>query len=346
MNTYSLEDLVREVGGTLDGDGSVQISGVGKIDEAGPGILTFLANQKYQKFLDGSQASAIVVPRDVPEIKGLNLIRTDNPYFTFMKAVVLFHPPGAFIDAGIHSTAVVGKNVTLGENVTLGAYVVVGDDCQIGSSTILLPHVVLGRNVKIGEDCVIHSHASLREGVQLGNRIILHDGVVIGSDGFGFAPEGGKYHKIPQIGTVVIEDDVEVGSNTTIDRAMMGETRICEGAKLDNLIQVAHNCTVGSHTVIAAQAGISGSTKIGKYVRVGGQAGFAGHIEVGDHTAIGAQSGLTKSVPEKEFVFGTPAKPHKEEFRIHAAIKRLPELLKEFKILKNKIEKIEQEKDV
>lgn len=346
MNIYSLEDLVKEVGGILDGDGSVEISGVGKIEEAGPGILTFLANQKYQKFLEGSRASAVVVPKDLPDMPGLNLIRADNPYFSFMKAVVLFNPPKSFIDKGVHETAVIGKNVQMGEAVAVGPYVVIGDNAKIGSGTTLLPHVVLGKDVSVGENCTIHSHVSLREGVQLGNRIILHDGVVIGSDGFGFAPENGRYHKIPQIGTVVIEDDVEIGANTTIDRATLGETRICEGVKLDNLIQVAHNCTVGAHTVIAAQAGISGSTKIGKHVRVGGQAGFAGHIEVGDYTAIGAQSGISKSVAEKQYVFGTPAKPHKEEFRIHGALKRLPEMLKEMKVLKQKIESLEQEKDV
>ncbi len=346
MKEISLEALVKETGGLLEGDGSVIISGVGTIEEAGSGIITFLANQKYQKFLDDSKASAVIVPHDIPSAKGLNFIRSENPYYTFMKAVVLFHPPEPLAKPGIHATAVIGKNVQLGENVSVGPYVVIGDHSQIGSDSVLLPHAVLGKSVRVGHHCTLHAHVSLRDGVQIGNFVIIHDGAVAGSDGFGFAPESGKYYKIPQIGTVVIEDFVEIGANTTIDRATLGETRICEGVKLDNLIQIAHNCTIGAHTVIAAQTGVSGSTKIGHHVRIGGQTGFAGHLSIGNYTAIGAQSGITKSVPEKQFFFGTPAKPHREEFRIHGALKRLPGLIKEIKVIKNKIQQLEQEKDV
>ncbi len=340
---YTLDDIAGQIGGTVEGDGNILIFGVAKIEDAGQGQMTFLANTKYQKYLDQSNASVIIVPNDVESVSGKIFLRAENPYFAFMKAVRLFHPEQPYIEKGIHPTAVIGNDAKLGENISIGAYAVIGDRCSIGSNTTILPHVVLGNDVSVGEDCILHAHVSLRERVQIGNRVVIYDGTVVGSDGFGFAPEGGKYHKIPQIGTVVIEDDVEIGANVTIDRATLGETRICQGVKLDNLIQIAHNCEIGESTVVAAQTGISGSTKIGKHVRVGGQAGFAGHMSIGDGAAIGAQSGVTKSVAEGVYVFGYPAKPHKEEFRIQGAQRRLPELLKEIKELKKRVQQLEQE---
>ena len=208
-----------------------------------------------------------------------------------------------------------------------------------------MPGVIIGNDVVVGEDCIIHGNVSIRESVVIGNRVMVHNGTVIGSDGFGFAMEGGVYHKIPQVGTVVIEDNVEIGANVTIDRASLGETRIKKGAKLDNLIQIAHNCTVGKNTVIAAQTGLSGSTQIGAGVRIGGQVGFAGHLEVGDGAAVAAQSGVSKSIPPGEMVFGYPARPHHEELRIQAARQKLPELLKIIKELKKRIEKLEENRE-
>jgi UDP-3-O-[3-hydroxymyristoyl] glucosamine N-acyltransferase len=340
----TLQEIAKKVEGEVLGDGEISISGVATIEEAGPGDITFLVNQKYTKFLHESHASAVIVPSEFTEEIGLSQIRVKNPYFVFLQVIQLFHPPVPLIDKGIHPTAVIGEGSKLGKEVAVGAYVVIGKSCQIGDRTTLLPGVVIGNNVTVGSDCTIHAHVCLRERVVLGNRVIIQNGSVIGSDGFGFAPEAGVYYKIPQVGIVVIEDDVEIGAHTTIDRATLGETRIKKGVKLDNLIQVGHNCTIDENTVIAAQSGLSGSTHIGKQVRIGGQVGFAGHMTIGDGAALGAKSGVSKSIPEGAFWFGSPARPHEIEKRVQAATKRLPGLIKELKELKIKIQQIEQMK--
>lgn len=338
---FKLAEIASELGGEIVGDPEVMITGVGKIEEAEEGELTFLANPKYSKYLSKTRASAVIVSQDITEGFGKSIIRTKNPYYAFLQSVNLFHPPVPLIEKGIHPTAIIGEESELGKELAIGPYVVIGKRCMIGSGSICMPGVVIGDDVKIGEGCTLHANVCLRERIVLGNRVIIHNGSVIGSDGFGFAPEGGKYFKIPQVGNVVIEDDVEIGANVTVDRATLGETRIKNGAKLDNLIQVAHNCTIGENTVIAAQSGLSGSTHLGKNIRIGGQVGFAGHLEVGDGVAIGAQSGVHKSIPPGEFIFGSPALPHKEAFRIQAALKKLPQLLKEIKKMKEKIEELE-----
>jgi UDP-3-O-[3-hydroxymyristoyl] glucosamine N-acyltransferase len=336
-----LSEIARNVGGEIIGNGEAEITGVAKIEEARQGEITFLANPKYAKFLETSNASAVIVPMDITDAGGKFLIRTKNPYYAFLQIVSLFHPSKPLIEKGIHKTAIIGEETDLGNDLSIGPYVVIGRRCRIGDGTVFLPGVVVGDDVIVGEGCTLHARVCLRERVVIGNRVIFHNGAVVGSDGFGFAPEEGRYYKIPQIGTVVIEDDVEIGANTTIDRATLGETRIKRGAKLDNLIQVGHNCTVGEDTVIAAQTGLSGSTHIGKGVRVGGQVGFAGHLNVGDAAAIGAQSGVSKSIPAGTTVFGYPARPHAEEFRIMVAQRRLPQVLKEMKELKERIQRLE-----
>ncbi len=338
---FKLAEIAAKLKGVIVGDPELIITGVGKIEEAKEGEITFLANPKYGKFLNQTKASAIIVSEEVTEGFGKSIIRTKNPYYAFLQTIHLFFPPVPIIEKGIHPTAVIGEETQLGKDLAIGPYVVIGKRCTIGDESICMPGVVIGDDVRIGEGCTLHAHVCLREKVVLGNRVILHNGTVIGSDGFGFAPEGDKYFKIPQVGTVVIEDDVEIGANVTIDRATLGETRIKKGAKLDNLIQVAHNCTIGNNTVIAAQTGLSGSTHLGKSNRIGGQVGFAGHLEVGDGVSIGAQSGVHKSVPPGEFIFGYPAKPHKEEFRIQAALKKLPQLIKEVNRMRKKIEALE-----
>ena len=324
---FELKKIAEVVGGEIIGEESVTISGLAKIQEAKDGDLTFLSNPKYLKFLNQTQASAVIVPPEIEKQEGLSLIRVENPYFGFLKAVELFYPTKSLINKGIHETAVIGEGTHVGENISIGAYVVIGKRCHIGMNTVLMPGVIIGNDVVVGEDCIIHGNVSIRESVVIGNRVMVHNGTVIGSDGFGFAMEGGVYHKIPQVGTVVIEDNVEIGANVTIDRASLGETRIKKGAKLDNLIQIAHNCTVGKNTVIAAQTGLSGSTQIGAGVRIGGQVGFAGHLEVGDGAAVAAQSGVSKSIPPGEMVFG------------------YPELLKIIKELKKRIEKLEENRE-
>ncbi len=338
----TIQQIVEIVGGEIAGESGVIIDRVAKIETAGQGEITFIANRKYARFLETTQASAILVPKEWTGMTSkATLIQVQDPYHAFMQVVVAFNPPRPLIDPGIHKTAVIGEGTQHDDSVSIGAHVVIGKSCTIGKGTIILPGVVIGNAVEIGEDCLIHTNCSIRENVRIGNRVVLQDGVVIGGDGFGFASVDGVYHKIPQVGTVVIEDDVEIGANTTVDRATLGETRIKRGVKLDNLIQIAHNCVIGEDTVIAAQAGLSGSTTVGKSVRIGGQAGFGGHMEVGDGAAVGAQAGVTKSVPPGIMVSGYPAHPHREELKKEAAVHRLPELISQIKELKQRLEVLE-----
>ncbi|RQW03466.1 MAG: UDP-3-O-(3-hydroxymyristoyl)glucosamine N-acyltransferase, partial [Calditrichaeota bacterium] len=255
-------------------------------------------------------------------------IRVDNVYYRFLEIFLLFNPPRKLLPEGIHPTATIDSSARLGEGVAVGANVYVGPECRVGSKTRLFPGCVLLDGVEIGSNCTLYPLVSVREDCRIGNNVIIHNGAVIGSDGFGFAPFEGVYHKIPQVGRVVIEDDVEIGANCTIDRATMGETVIRKGAKLDNLIQIAHNVEIGESTVMAAQTGISGSTRIGHHVMVGGQVGTVGHISIGNYAQIGAQSGVSKSVEDREIVFGTPARPIMRTKRIKAVVNQLPELLK------------------
>jgi UDP-3-O-[3-hydroxymyristoyl] glucosamine N-acyltransferase len=336
-----LGDIARQIGLDPGELPDIDITGVSTIENASSGQIAFLANSKYEKHLATTGASAVLVPQNTTAVPDKTLVRCGNPYYSFLRVVELFHPPIP-LSPGIHPTAILGEETLVGPDATIGPYVVTGKRCRIGANSALLPFTVLGDDVVIGESTTLHAHVCVREKVQIGSRVIIHSGTVIGSDGFGFAPEGGKYHKIPQVGIVVIEDDVEIGANVTVDRATLGETRIKLGAKLDNLIQIAHNCTVGEHTVIAAQSGLSGSTHIGKGVRIGGQVGFAGHLSVGDGAAVGAQSGVPKSIAAGETMFGTPARPIKDELRIQAAVHRLPDLVKEMHSLKERIERLEK----
>lgn len=323
----TLAEIARLVGGDLDGDGSLRICGVAKIEEAQPGEISFISNPKYAKFIETTRASAIIVSHDFPATKHAT-IRTQNPYFSFLKILIMFHPGEEAVSLGTHPSAVIDATAKIGCNCRIGACAVIDKNCQIGENVTLYPGVVIGRNAQVGDNTVLHANVVLRERVRIGNNVIIHSGTVVGSDGFGFAREGEHYHKIPQVGIVIIEDDVEIGSNCSIDRATLGQTIIRKGAKLDNLIQVAHNVEIGADTVIAAQSGISGSTKIGHHVVIGGQVGFVGHIEVGSNTTIAAQSGVSKSLPPDSVYFGTPARPIMQAKREEVALRKLPELLK------------------
>jgi UDP-3-O-[3-hydroxymyristoyl] glucosamine N-acyltransferase len=249
-----------------------------------------------------------------------------------------FFPTTQKLKSGIHSTAQVSTDVKLGKDVAIGACVIIESGVHIGDHVSIFPGCYIGKNTKIGHHVTLYPKVIIREEVEIGNHVIIHPGAVLGSDGFGFAQEKGRYFKIPQTGRVVIEDDVEIGANCCIDRATLGETRIHRGAKLDNLIQIAHNVEVGEHTVIAAQTGISGSTKIGNYCMLGGQVGLVGHITLGDHVIIGAQSGVSKSVKDNNFFSGYPAQPHRLQLKIDAAQRRLPEILKRIKKLEEQLE--------
>jgi UDP-3-O-[3-hydroxymyristoyl] glucosamine N-acyltransferase len=335
----TLAEIAQWMNGRVEGDASIEITGLAKIEEAKPGHLTFIANPKYAKFIRTTMASAVLVGMDFPSFDK-TLLRVQDPYFCFLNLVKKFYSSRPTVPEGIHPTVVMGDNVQVGKHVAFAPYVVIGRGCRIGDGVVLYPGVVLDDEVSVGDNTIIYANVSVRERCLIGKNVIIHMGAVIGSDGFGFAFEDGRYHKIPQVGIVHIEDDVEIGANTTIDRATLGETLIRTGVKLDNLIQIAHNVVVKEHTVIAAQTGISGSTTIGAYVKMGGQVGLAGHIEVGDHATVGAQAGVTKSVPPDVFVTGYPAKEIMKIRREEAALTRLPELLKKVRRLEAEIEQL------
>ena len=337
----TLAKIAELVNGEVVGDGSVIINAVGRIEDAQPGQITFLSNPKYVKFIDSTRASAVLVGEEFPQVS-IPVVRTKNAYFSFLKLLRYFNPPIEILEEGIHSSAVIHETATIGANTCIGAGVVIAKNCIVGENSTVYPGVKIGPGVVVGSNTVLHANVVLREQVKIGNKVILHSGVVVGSDGFGFAREGETYHKIPQVGIVIIEDDVEIGSNCSIDRATLGATIIRKGVKLDNLIQIAHNVEIGENTVIAAQTGISGSTKIGRNAIVGGQVGFVGHIEIGDGVTIAAQSGVSKSLPPGGVHFGYPAKPIMQAKREEAALRRLPGLLKRISELESRLESLEK----
>jgi len=341
-----LREIAALLNAKIEGNDAVEISRVAKIEEAGEGDITFVANPKYAKFLSTTHASAVLVNKQLAgRATGTTaLLRVDDPYFSFLKILQTLDPPKDPLPPGIHSTAVIPSSAVLGTDARIGACVVLGERCVIGGGAMICHGVVLGDDVHVGEGSVLYPNVSVREGCRIGQRVIVHSGATIGSDGFGFAPRpDGTYEKIPQRGIVVLEDDVEIGANCAVDRATIGETRIKQGAKLDNLIQVAHNVVIGENTVIAAQAGISGSTKLGKNCMVGGQVGFTGHLSIADNTRFGAQSGVHRSIadPDKTY-FGSPASPQRDALRQYAAISQLPEALVTIRELKRIVEELEK----
>ena len=331
--------------GEIVGDPNVEIRRVAKIEEAGAGDLTFFANPKYAKYVASTNASAILVSTGFDTARRpasrLVFIKVPDPYVAFLQILKRITPMPDPFPKGIHATALVPASAKLGSGVSLGANVVLGENVFIGANTKIGHGCVLGDGSSVGENSVLYPNVSVYHGCQIGNQVILHSGVVVGSDGFGFAPKSdGTYEKIPQLGIVVIEDDVEVGSNCTIDRATMGQTLLKRGVKLDNLIQIAHNVVVGENTVIAAQAGISGSTKVGKNVVIAGQVGLIGHIEIADRSIILAQSGIRKSTEPGKSYLGSPAKEQLRAMKIEAVVRSLPELAKDIEQLKRSLEEL------
>jgi UDP-3-O-[3-hydroxymyristoyl] glucosamine N-acyltransferase len=303
---------------------------VAAIDEAGPGEITFLANPRYQRFLAQCRASAVIlgpgVVIDAPSGKGRGYLEAANPYIAFAKILQLLAGAVEF-NRQVSPFAQVDPTADVAEEVTVFPQAFISSGVRIGKRTVLYPGVFLGEDCRVGEECVLYPNVIVREGCRIGNRVILHSGVVIGSDGFGYAGEGKERIKIPQVGIVEIEDDVEIGANTTVDRATLGRTVIGRGAKIDNLVQIAHNVVVGENSVIAAQAGIAGSTKIGKDVTLAGQVGVVNHIEIGDGAKIGPQSGIPKSVPPGAVLSGgIAAAPHHEWLKVMTLLPRLPKL--------------------
>jgi UDP-3-O-[3-hydroxymyristoyl] glucosamine N-acyltransferase len=337
MAEYTMEEIAEAVGGYVEGDSSVVISGVNGIEEAGPGDITFVANKKYIPLLKVTKAGAVLLDEDVKATR-LNVIRVSEPYAAFAKVLAMFAPPSG-LPEGVSELAYIANDAEVAENAAVGPLAVIDSGAKVGARTVVCSGAYIGCDSSVGDDCVIYPNVTIRERVTVGDRVIIHPGTVLGSDGFGFATIEGVHHKVPQIGTVTVGDDVEIGACTTVDRGTMGATVIGDGCKIDNLVQIAHNVKLGKGTILAAQVGIAGSTKIGEYVVMGGQVGLVGHIEVGNGVQIGAKSGIPKSIPPGEIWFGYPARPIMETKRIEAYLKRLGELFARVKELEKKLEK-------
>jgi UDP-3-O-[3-hydroxymyristoyl] glucosamine N-acyltransferase len=333
----SLKDIALLVDGEIIGDENTQISSVNGIREAQEGDITFLANALYGPLLNTTRASAVITSRDITSAPK-PIIRADDPSAAFSKIILLFQgKPKECAPAGIDKSALIGKNVKLGKNPSVAAFAVIEDNVEIGDDVIIYPHVYIGRNSKIANSVKLYPGVVIREECAIGDRVIIHSNSVIGSDGFGYVKVRGSYQKIPQTGIVCVGDDVEIGSNVSIDRARFGKTIIGKGTKIDNLVQIAHNVSIGDNTIIVSQAGISGSTRIGNNVILAGQTGVVGHIEIGDNVVVGAQAGITKSVSAGNIMLGSPANTISEQKRIFACLHKLPELFKTVKQLKDKI---------
>jgi UDP-3-O-[3-hydroxymyristoyl] glucosamine N-acyltransferase len=322
-----LAELAQRLGAELHGDGSIEVTGVRGIEEAGPAEVTFVANPKYAGLARTTRAAAILVAPDFPEISTPTL-RLANPYLAFSQALGVFYQPPRYAP-GVHVTAVVSPSATIGVDAHIGAYAVIGDDVHIGDSATILPHVVIYSGVEIGGHFFAHAHAVVREGCILGDHVTLENGVIIGSDGFGFAKDDqGRWQKIPQSGPVRIGNHVDVQANACIDRATVGATEIADGAKIDNLVQIGHGSKVGENTLVCAQAGLAGSSVVGANAILAGQTGVAGHCTLGDGVILTAQSGLSHDVPAGKMMSGSPAFENRSWLRAVAVFQRLPELMR------------------
>lgn len=337
----TLKEIAEIVEGEVLGDGNIIITNVAGITEAKEGDITFVSNPKYFKFIETTKASAIIISEDRkdPAKSGIKIpaIVSKNPNLGYAKVLMLLAKEKQKHPSGISKNCMISGSASISENVAVCDFSSICEFVKIAAGTIIYPNCYIGRNVKIGKNCLIYPNVTIREDSIIGNNVIIHSGTVIGSDGFGYVPEKNTLKKIPQLGIVEISDDVEIGANTTIDRATTGKTFIGKGVKIDNLVQIAHNVQIGEGSIIVAQSGISGSTKIGKGVTIAGQAGLQGHITVGDGAIIGGQAGVLGDVPPKETVSGYPARPHGKAMRIYALIQKLPELFEEIKKLKTRI---------
>jgi UDP-3-O-[3-hydroxymyristoyl] glucosamine N-acyltransferase len=338
-----LRELAERLECRLDGDGEIDITRVAGIESAGPSDVTFFANNKYAAELRITRAGAVILGESGPEAP-CAMLRTKNPYLAFARAVEVFAPAWTPV-RGVHRLACVADAAQIAADASIGPFAVVGERARIGARTIVQPHAVIARDAQIGDDCLIHAGASVRERVVIGHRVIVQDGAVIGSDGYGFARNtDGSHYKIPQVGGVVIEDDVEIGANTTIDRPAVGETRIGAGAKIDNLVQIAHGVTIGARSLLAAQVGIAGSTTIEESVTLAGQVGVAGHLTVGKGTIATAQTGIPNSVDAGSLISGYPAIDNRDWLKASAIFRKLPELRKAVADLERRIAELEKAK--
>lgn len=341
---FTAKQIADYVGGKVDGDDNATVSTFAKIEEGTKGALSFLSNPKYTHYLYSTESSVVLVNQDLAlgqKVKA-TLVRVANAYEAVAKLLQLYQSMRPK-KSGVDPLAFVSPTATIGNDAYVGAFACVGDNAIVGDGTQIYPHAVVGDNVKIGFGCTLYPNVTIYEGCRLGNNVTIHSGTVIGADGFGFAPNADGYDKIPQIGIVVIEDDVEIGANTCVDRSTMGATVIHKGVKLDNLIQVAHNCEIGSNTVMSAQVGLAGSTKVGEWCMFGGQVGLAGHITIGDKTQLGAQSGVPGSLKGNTTLIGTPPMEPRAYFKSQAIFRRLPEMYKQLNDLRKEIAELRKQ---
>ncbi|GIV36056.1 MAG: UDP-3-O-acylglucosamine N-acyltransferase [Cyclobacteriaceae bacterium] len=338
---FTVNQIAAMLGGTVEGDGQGKITMLAKIQEARPGHIAFLSNPRYENYIYNTGATAVIVSRQFVPRKPIytTLIRVDDPYISFTTLLEEYHKLVSFQKTGIEEPSYIGSGCTTGKNIYRGAFSYIGNQVMLGDNVKIYPHTYVGDNVVIGNNTILHPNVKIYAGTRIGNNCVIHSGAVIGSDGFGFAPQAdGSYKSIPQLGNVIIEDDVVIGANTVIDCAtLMGDSTIIrKGVKLDNLIQIAHNVEVGKNTVIAAQTGISGSTKVGENNVIAGQVGIAGHLVIANNTSIGAQSGISKSIKEEgQKILGYPAFDIKDYFRSYTVFKKLPDLSHRLKQLED-----------
>jgi len=341
---FTAKQIADMIGGRVEGNEQAAVNTFAKIEEGKPGAISFLSNPKYTHFLYDTQSSVVLINEDVELEKPVaaTLIRVKNAYESVARLLQLYESMKPR-KTGIEPNAYISEKATIGKDVYIGAFACIGDGAVIGDDTQVYPHTVIGDGVTIGEKCTIFPNVTIYQGCKLGNNVTIHAGCVIGADGFGFAPNTEGYDKIPQIGIVVIEDNVEIGANTCIDRSTMGQTVIRKGVKLDNLIQIAHNCEVGENTVMSAQVGLAGSTKIGAWCMIGGQAGFSGHIQVADKTFVGAQAGVIGNTKgDGEQLIGAPAVNPKMYFKARALDAKLPEMYRQIAQLQREIDELKK----
>ena len=341
---FTAKQIADMIGGRVEGNEQAAVNTFAKIEEGKPGAISFLSNPKYTHFLYDTQSSVVLINEDVELEKPVaaTLIRVKNAYESVARLLQLYESMKPR-KTGLEPNAYISEKATIGKDVYIGAFACIGDGAVIGDDTQVYPHTVIGDGVTIGEKCTIFPNVTIYQGCKLGNNVTIHAGCVIGADGFGFAPNTEGYDKIPQIGIVVIEDNVEIGANTCIDRSTMGQTVIRKGVKLDNLIQIAHNCEVGENTVMSAQVGLAGSTKIGAWCMIGGQAGFSGHIQVADKTFVGAQAGVIGNTKgDGEQLIGAPAVNPKMYFKARALDAKLPEMYRQIAQLQREIDELKK----
>lgn len=341
---FTAKQIAAYIGGEIVGDENATVHTFAKIEEGMPGALSFLSNPKYTAYIYDTQSSIVLVNSDFVPEKPINatLIKTANAYESLAKLMMLYESVKPK-KQGISSMASIAESATIGENVYIGPFVCIGEKAVVGNSTIIEANVSIGDGATVGDNCLLYNGVTIYHDCKVGNRCILHAGSVVGSDGFGFAPGANGYDKIPQIGIAILEDDVEIGANTCIDRATMGATIIKRGVKLDNMVQIAHNVVIDEHTVMAAQCGVAGSTKVGSWCMVGGQTGISGHIKIGNQVKVGGHSAIANSVKDGKAVMGYPAFDHSQFARASVVLKKLPEMYREMDTLKKELESLKQQ---